>query len=193
MAHRDYTSNGSVQVMLFKDRLEICNPGSLPYGLTTAKLLLPHSSIPANPLLAEPMYLRGAIERMGTGTGDIVKRCIEMGLPSPVFIQQEEFRVIIYRNVADTPQETAQETQLVNPKILQLINCLGNEYLSSQNLMKRLHLKHRANFRENYLLPAIQQNYVLLLYPDNPTHRNQRYYLTEKGIKLLKQNTNYTN
>ena len=209
VAHRDYTSNGSVQVMLFKDRLEICNPGSLPYGLTTAKLLLPHSSIPANPLLAEPMYLRGAIERMGTGTGDIVKRCIEMGLPSPVFIQQEEFRVIIYRNVADTPQETeqetaqeteqetaqetAQETQLVNPKILQLINCLGNEYLSSQNLMKRLHLKHRANFRENYLLPAIQQNYVLLLYPDNPTHRNQRYYLTEKGIKLLKQNTNYTN
>ena len=88
---------------------------------------------------------------------------------------------------------TEQETQLVNPKILQLINCLGNEYLSSQNLMKRLHLKHRANFRENYLLPAIQQNYVLLLYPDNPTHRNQRYYLTEKGIKLLKQNTNYTN
>ncbi|WP_291098296.1 MULTISPECIES: DUF4062 domain-containing protein [unclassified Flavobacterium] len=29
VAHRDYTSNGSVQVMLFKDRLEIWNPGSL--------------------------------------------------------------------------------------------------------------------------------------------------------------------
>ena len=62
VAHRDYNSNGSIQVMLFKDRLEIWNPGSLPYGLTTAKLRKPHSSIPANPLLAEPMYLAGFIE-----------------------------------------------------------------------------------------------------------------------------------
>ncbi|MDD3071495.1 MAG: DUF4062 domain-containing protein, partial [Methanoculleus horonobensis] len=30
VAHRDYTSNGSVQVMLFADRLEIWNPGRLP-------------------------------------------------------------------------------------------------------------------------------------------------------------------
>lgn len=32
VAHRDYTSNGSVQVMLFRDRLEVWNPGQLPYG-----------------------------------------------------------------------------------------------------------------------------------------------------------------
>lgn len=30
VAHRDYTSNGSVQVMRFADRLEIWNPGTLP-------------------------------------------------------------------------------------------------------------------------------------------------------------------
>ena len=29
VAHRDYTSNGSVQVMLFADRLEVWNPGRL--------------------------------------------------------------------------------------------------------------------------------------------------------------------
>lgn len=57
VAHRDYTSNASVQVMLFADRLEISNPGSLPYGLTVEQLYTAHSSIPANPLLAEPMYL----------------------------------------------------------------------------------------------------------------------------------------
>jgi ATP-dependent DNA helicase RecG len=27
VAHRDYTGNGSVQVMLFRDRLEVWNPG----------------------------------------------------------------------------------------------------------------------------------------------------------------------
>lgn len=87
VAHRDYNSNGSIQVMLFKDRLEIWNPGSLPYGLTTAKLRKPHSSIPANPLLAEPMYLAGFIERMGTGTGDIIRLCEEAGLKkAPEFV-----------------------------------------------------------------------------------------------------------
>ena len=30
VAHRDYNSNGSVQVMLFSDRLEVWNPGTLP-------------------------------------------------------------------------------------------------------------------------------------------------------------------
>jgi len=29
IAHRDYTSNGSLQVMLFRNRLEVWNPGQL--------------------------------------------------------------------------------------------------------------------------------------------------------------------
>jgi len=38
-----------VQVMLFSDRLEIWNPGTLPPALTLAKLRQPHGSIPAIP------------------------------------------------------------------------------------------------------------------------------------------------
>ena len=34
ICHRDYRNNGSVQVMLFRNRLEIWNPGILPFGLT---------------------------------------------------------------------------------------------------------------------------------------------------------------
>lgn len=66
IAHRDYTCNASVQVMLFRDRLEIWNPGSLPMGWTSEKLKQIHTSVPANPLIAEPLYLAGYIERMGT-------------------------------------------------------------------------------------------------------------------------------
>jgi predicted HTH transcriptional regulator len=36
VVHRDYTSNASVQVMLFRDRLEVWNPGTLPPTLTPA-------------------------------------------------------------------------------------------------------------------------------------------------------------
>jgi ATP-dependent DNA helicase RecG len=85
VAHRDYTSNGSVQVMVFADRVEVWNPGSLPPSLSLAQLREPHGSIPANPLLAEPLYLTQYIERLGTGTGDMIRRCREAGLSEPVF------------------------------------------------------------------------------------------------------------
>jgi predicted HTH transcriptional regulator len=97
VAHRDYTSNASVQVMLFPDRLEVLNPGRLPVGLTIEELYNAHRSIPANPLLAESLYLFGTIERMGTGTGDIVDACMEMDLKRPEFKQGSGFQVVLFR------------------------------------------------------------------------------------------------
>jgi hypothetical protein len=83
VVHRDYTSNASVQVMLFRDRLEVWNPGTLPPTLTLEKLRGPHASVPHNPLLAEPMYLTKYIERMGTGIRDMIRRCKNAGLAEP--------------------------------------------------------------------------------------------------------------
>ena len=56
VAHRDYASNASVQVMLFADRLEVWNPGELPPPLTVERLRRPHPSIPHNPLIADPLF-----------------------------------------------------------------------------------------------------------------------------------------
>jgi len=44
-------------MMLFADRLEVANPGFLPYELTIDKLYTAHRSIPANPLIAKAMYI----------------------------------------------------------------------------------------------------------------------------------------
>ena len=85
VAHRDYTSNASVQVMLFTDRLEVWNPGELPPSLTPERLREPHASIPRNPLIAEPLYLARYIEKAGSGTLDMIERCRNAGLPSPDF------------------------------------------------------------------------------------------------------------
>ncbi|MCY4160065.1 MAG: DUF4062 domain-containing protein, partial [Bacteroidetes bacterium] len=85
VAHRDYTDNSSVQVMLFADRLEVWNSGKLPPKLTLEELRIPHGSLPRNPLLAQALYLVEYIERMGTGTLDMINRCIEAGLPEPDF------------------------------------------------------------------------------------------------------------
>jgi len=87
VAHRDYASNASVQVMLFADRLEVWNPGELPPSLTLADLRRPHASIPRNPLLAEPLFLAHYVEKAGSGILDMIARCRANGLPSPEFQQ----------------------------------------------------------------------------------------------------------
>ena len=97
VAHRDYTSAASVQVMLFADRLEVWNPGGLPPPLTLDKLRVPHESVPGNPLLARAMYLVKYIEQMGTGTLDMIERCVDAGLREPEFEAAGEFVTRIRR------------------------------------------------------------------------------------------------
>jgi ATP-dependent DNA helicase RecG len=100
-----------VQVMVFADRVEIWNPGSLPPSLSLAQLRQPHGSIPANPLLAEPLYLTQYIERLGTGTGDMIRRCREAALREPVFTLEDGFRISLGRPPTSAlTQETTQET-----------------------------------------------------------------------------------
>ena len=97
VAHRDYTDNGSVQVMLFADRLEVRNPGRLPPPLTLEKLREAHRSVPGNPLIGEALYLTEYIERMGTGTLDMIRRCVEAGLAEPEFAVTDGFVATVRR------------------------------------------------------------------------------------------------
>jgi ATP-dependent DNA helicase RecG len=154
IAHRDYTSNGSVQIMIFRDRIEIWNPGKLPLGWTTEKLKENHPSIPNNPLIAEPMYLAGYIERLGTGTSDMISKSKAVGLKEPTFIQSEEFSTIIYRRnhitQQVTPQDTPQDTPQVTPQIKLLIQTI-NGVNNREELQNLLGLKDRENFRKLYI------------------------------------------
>ena len=111
VAHRDYTSNASVQVMLFRDRVEIWNPGRLPDGLTVQKLREMHSSEPTNPVIAHPLFLAGYIEHLGTGTTDLIAACEQYGLQTPEFHQAEVFRTVIYRR-AKVSDSTEKVTNL---------------------------------------------------------------------------------
>ena len=88
VVHRDYTSNASVEVMLFSDRLEVWNPGELPQPLTMARLRAPHASIPRNPLICDPMFLARYAEKAGSGILDMIALCRAAGLPEPQFRQE---------------------------------------------------------------------------------------------------------
>ena len=193
IAHRDYTSNASVQVMLFADRLEVWNPGGLPPGLSLQSLRQPHGSYPANPLIAEPLYLAKYIERMGTGTGDMIERCIAHGLPEPTFSLTDGFMTTIWRKPelalahvgGGTPEATPEVTPQVTPEV-RLVLVLQQGAMSRQALQAQLGLKDDEHFRKSWLLPAIQARWVELTLPDKPTSSKQQYRLTAKGRSLFK-------
>ncbi|MBE6417349.1 MAG: DUF4062 domain-containing protein [Akkermansiaceae bacterium] len=105
VVHRDYTSNAGVQVMVFSDRVEIWNPGQLPYGLSPDRLSSQHYSVPYNPKLAHVAYLAGYIEQMGTGTTDMVEKCLDWGLRKPLYAQEECFKVTLWRRDRDDDDE----------------------------------------------------------------------------------------
>ena len=101
VCHRDYTDEGSVQVMLFRDRLEILNPGTLPRGWTAANLLQTHDSKPHNGILATAMQWAGYVEKSGYGTEDIVRKCKAWGLQEPEYHPSAvDFRLVLWRQSA---------------------------------------------------------------------------------------------
>lgn len=188
VVHRDYTSTGAVQVMLFRDRLEIWNPGGLPKGLTVEKLQGRHRSMPTNPLLANPVYLAGYIEQIGTGTTDLIDRCIEHGLPHPTFVLNDDFLLTIYRN---TPQDNSLNisknkniTPQDTPQVIRVYRAVGDKALTKQQIMNILGLEDRENFRLNYLQPALAVGLLEMTIPDKPTSKNQKYRKSQKGKGL---------
>jgi predicted HTH transcriptional regulator len=53
--------------------------------------------VPANPLLAESLYLAKYIARMVTGTEEMIARCREAGLPEPQFTLASGFVITMGR------------------------------------------------------------------------------------------------
>ena len=84
--------------MLFRDRLEIMNPGSLPSGWTAATLLTTHESIPRNKVIAKALDWAGYVERSGHGTEFIIEKCKAQGLSTPQYKPDSAlFHTIIWR------------------------------------------------------------------------------------------------
>lgn len=74
-----------------------------------------------------------------------------------------------------------------NYDVKNLVKVIGKNQLSVKDMMNGLNLKGRDNFLNVYLIPAISEGFVRMLYPDKPHHPRQKYLLTTKGVMLYKQ------
>lgn len=97
VAHRSYLEQGSIQVALFDDRLEVTSPGMLLNNVTISKMMVGYSK-PRNPAIARAFAYMKIIEKWGTGIPRLFEACAEYGLPEPELIDFDgDFRVNMYR------------------------------------------------------------------------------------------------
>jgi predicted HTH transcriptional regulator len=202
VAHRDYASGSCVRVTLYPDRLEVYNPGTLPPALSLAQLSAPHSSVPANPLVAEPLYFTGHRQGKGTGTTDMIALCRRAGLAKPVFALDGGFLVILSRLKAAAPRPVppapGQDIPPAKPpkppkapppdhQVLTLLRLLEKTGpLGNSEILQHMGLKDRINLFKNYLAPALAAGLIERTIPDKPQSRSQKYRLTAKGKTILK-------
>jgi predicted HTH transcriptional regulator len=85
VVHTDYAQRGApLRISIFDDRLEVENPGLLPFGLTVEDL--PHGvSKLRNRVIGRVFHALGLVEQWGSGIQRMTTACRDAGLAAPVF------------------------------------------------------------------------------------------------------------
>ena len=96
VAHTDYAQRGApLRLSIFDDRLEVENPGLLPFGLTLEDLPRGVSKL-RNRVIGRVLHALGLIEQWGSGIQRMSAACRDAGLAAPVFEElATRFRVTI--------------------------------------------------------------------------------------------------
>jgi len=145
LVNRRYDVNGSVQVAMYEDRVEIISPGGLPEGMSEATYLYSQISIPRNTVIADVFHRLHIIEKFGTGIDRIRDEYIGF-ISQPQFeITSDFIRVVL--PVIDYNSEP-QELSL-GESILVL--------LSEKGTVSRADIEERTGFKRTRVLQELKQ------------------------------------
>lgn len=198
LIHRDFKNPKSNEIAIYKDRIEIFNPGEFPEGYTPEDFIEgKEGSMPRNPLVANTLYLSKDIEKWGSGFRRITEACEKANAKVKFEIRKNGFMVIFYRKTdeelldltgenknaqdnAQVKQKNAQDNAQVNPKVNEkAIIDFCQEAKSLKEIIEYFGYKNARGFREKYINALLKANKLKQTIPDKPTSRNQKY-ISEK-------------
>lgn len=73
IAHRDYTINAPVRIIIFSDRIEVHSPGKLPNTVTIDSIKVGGSHVLRNPSIYNILVKMGKVTDLGSGVRRIIK------------------------------------------------------------------------------------------------------------------------
>ena len=155
LCHRQLEKyNLTPSIAVYDDRVEIENPGRLPFDLTPETIKSAHASYPYNPLIAEVLFKSSFLESWGSGVGRMVDACRAQGVPEPEYEVTGGFVRIVFRRA--TGKTTEKATERTTERILKLI--VANPHITTEELARECGLTpdgvfyHTKRLREQGVL-----------------------------------------
>jgi predicted HTH transcriptional regulator len=138
VVHADYAQRGApIRISIFNDRLEVENPGLLPFGLTVEDLRQGISKL-RNRVIGRVFHELGLIEQWGSGIQRMTAACREAGLATPGLEEiGTRFRVTIH-----TARCGAPSLDKTDQAILDALE--SGKGLSTQQIAATIELSTRA-------------------------------------------------
>lgn len=91
VAHRDWTRFADIELVIYKDRLELTSPGSLPNTMTIEKMIAGQRS-PRNPLLVDILRDYGYVDARGMGIRNkVIPIVYKMTGQKPIFEETDDY------------------------------------------------------------------------------------------------------
>lgn len=85
----------------------------------------------------------------------------------------------------DREHDGEHDPQQISEQVKRLILALDVQTKNREELMILLNRSGRRNFMEKYTNPAIALGVIAMTLPDKPQSKEQRYYLTDRGLAML--------
>ena len=101
-AHRQIESGQSLQIMIFRNRIEIYSPGTFPERITPEEFAEgDKKAIRRNKLITQTLYYSKDMETFATGLKKIKDLCAEAGVKYEFKKEEYGFTVVFYRHCGD--------------------------------------------------------------------------------------------
>jgi ATP-dependent DNA helicase RecG len=174
IVHADYAQQGApIRVALFDDRLEIENPGLLPFGLTIEDIQKGISKL-RNRVIGRVFQELGLIEHWGSGIQRMTAACHDHGLAAPQFEEiGTHFRVTL-----SALRRHAPATDERDRTILAALAASSDGGLSTSQIAKRLGISPRA--ARTHLAALVERGLVAEI-GSGPQDPRRRYFLVPDG------------
>ncbi len=180
LVHRDYsvhTEDSPIRVVLYRDRVEVENPGGL-YGRLTVNDL---GKIPAdtrNPFLAGTLEVMINTENRFSGIPTVIQEMETARLQPPVFESKRgTFKVILYNKThSQTAANQKFSKETAETKIEDKILSFCSTPKSREEISEHLNLGSPYYIVTRYLRPMIENGVLQMTIPEKPKSKFQKYY-----------------
>lgn len=171
--HQDLSITGAgVMVEIFKDRIEITNPGT---PLVDTNRFIDAAPKSRNETLASLMRRLNICEERGSGVDRAIEVIEEFQLPAPKFIRGDEYtRVIIYAPLPLTKMNNEDRIRACYQHTC--LHYVHNESVNNQSIRKRFNInKNNVSFASKIIADTIDAGFIKPSDPDNISKKFASY------------------